>query len=314
MEPTLQIKKLNISFESRDGRIRAVCDVDLTIRKGSVVGLIGETGCGKSTLGKSVLRLLPSNARLSGEIVLDGGNLLDISKQEIRKVRGRRVAYICQNPQEALNPVIRNGKQIMESVRINQRRNRNECRKISMGLLKTLNFSNPETCMAAYPMHLSGGMKQRVLAAMGMSGCPSLLIADEPTGGLDALIRGQVIATVEKFIETTGSAALIITHDLTFARAICDEIAVMYAGEIVEMGKTDELFADPRHPYLKALIASQPGAGLRVLKGTACSLLDLPPGCRFYERCSSAAVRCRETHPDLIRLGRTREARCLKFD
>ncbi len=168
--------------------------------------------------------------------------------------------------------------------------------------------------MESYPVHLSGGMKQRVLAAMGMSGTPALLIADEPTKGLDALIRGQVIVTIEKFIETTGSAALIITHDLKFASAICDEIVVMYAGEIIESGDVDELFMNPKHPYLKGLIASRPEKGLQVMEGTACSLLNLPSGCRFYDRCQTAGKECSNVHPGIVSVNGTHEVRCLQLD
>lgn len=313
MEPVLQLHNLSACFESRDGCVSAVSDVSLTIKKGSIMGLIGETGCGKSVLGQSILRLLPSNARISGEILFEGKNILDLSREEVRQIRGRRIAYICQNPHEALNPVVKNGKQIMESVKINRGLNKQDCKSVSLDLLKALRFPNPEFYMESYPIHLSGGMKQRVLAAMGMSGSPALLIADEPTKGLDALIRGQVIATIGKFIEATGSAALIITHDLKFASAICDEIAVMYAGEIVESGDAKELFRNPGHPYLRGLIASQPDKGLHVLEGTACSLLDLPSGCRFYDRCRTPGKTCGYEHPGMVPYDGAHEVRCLKF-
>ena len=314
MESILQLQNVSTGFESRDGYVHAVCNVNLTIQKGKVMGLIGETGCGKSVLGQSILRLLPSNANITGEIIFEGENVLKLSKEEVRKIRGRKIAYICQNPQEALNPVIKNGNQVMESVRINLGLKRTDCKKISLDLLSALKFSNPESCMESYPIHLSGGMKQRVLAAMGMSGAPALLIADEPTKGLDALVRGQVIATIEKFIETTGSSALIITHDLKFASIICDEVAVMYAGEIIECGSADEIFFHPVHPYLKGLIDSQPQNGLKVIEGNPCSLLNLPAGCRFYNRCSSAIDQCKYEHPGMISVGGTHEARCLRHD
>jgi peptide/nickel transport system ATP-binding protein len=314
MESVLTLHNLSTCFDSRDGCVNAVCNVNLAIKKGKVLGLIGETGCGKSVLGQSILRLLPSNAHISGQILFEGQNILDLSKRDIRRIRGRKIAYISQNPQEALNPVLTNGTQIMESVKLNQGLDSRMCKEVSIRLLKALNFHNPEQCMEHYPIHLSGGMKQRVLAAMGMSGSPALLIADEPTKGLDALIRGQVVATIMKFIESTGSAALIITHDLKFASTVCDEIAVMYAGEIIESGNADELFQNPKHPYLKALIASQPFKGMQVLEGSPCSLINLPSGCRFYERCGKADRECGLKHPGLTVFDGTHEVRCAQLD
>ena len=314
MEAVLNLRNVSTCFNSRDGCVNAVCSVNLEIQEGKVMGLIGETGCGKSVLGQSVLRLLPPNAHITGEILLEGKNLLDLSKKEIRQIRGRQIAYISQNPQEALNPILKNGSQLMESVKINQGLKKRECKVVSINLLKALKFWNPEFCMESYPIHLSGGMKQRVLAAMGMSGNPALLIADEPTKGLDALIRRQVIATIEKFIETTGSAALIITHDLKFASATCDEVAVMYAGEIIESGRVDELFLNPKHPYLKGLIAAQPASGMHVLEGSSCSLIDLPSGCRFYDRCQTATAECMRMHPDMATFDGTHEVRCFHLD
>ena len=313
VEPVLDLVDLNVHFESRDGKVNAVCHANLTIGKGQVLGLIGETGCGKSVLGQSVLRLLPASARMSGRILFQGTDILALPQSEVRKIRGQLIAFICQNPAEALNPVLRNGTQIMESVKINRKLPRRERRDACLDLLRSLRFTDPEFCMRSYPLQLSGGMKQRVLAAMGMSGRPSLLIADEPTKGLDALVRGHVIATLERFMEATSSSALVITHDLRFASRICDSIAVMYAGEIVERGPFDEVFGHPRHPYLQALIDSQPVRGLHVLKGSTCSLIDLPPHCRFYDRCPKAVQGCREAHPETVFVNSDHEVRCLRI-
>jgi peptide/nickel transport system ATP-binding protein len=313
MEKLLEIKNLCIHFDSRDGCVNAVCKVNMDIHCGQIIGLIGETGCGKSVLGQSVLKLLPKNACITGKILFEGKNILKMSDKELRAVRGHKIAFICQNPAEALNPLMKNGTQIMESVRINQALSKKECCETSIDLLSVLGFSEPKAIMHQYPHELSGGMKQRVLAAMGMSGYPSLLIADEPTKGLDAIKRGQVISTIRKFTETTGSAVLIITHDLKFASAICDTIAVMYAGEIVETGVVETLFNDPKHPYLLALIKSQPCEGLNVLNGTVCSLIDLPSNCRFFDRCSYATGVCQDQHPDLLTLNKEHRVRCLKY-
>jgi peptide/nickel transport system ATP-binding protein len=314
MESVLEIKNLNIHFDSRDGKVNAVSKANLKIGKGQILGLIGETGSGKSVLGQSILRLLPANANVSGEILFEGTDILSMSRNDIRKIRGQKIAFICQNPSEALNPVLKNGTQIMESVRLNRRIPAAECRKISIELLRSMKFHNPGQCMKHYPLHLSGGMKQRFLAAMGMSGTPSLLIMDEPTKGLDALVRGQVIATIRKFIGKTGCSAIIITHDLKFAFSICSSIAVMYAGEIIEKGEVDEIMNAPRHPYLLALIDSQPHKGLHVLKGNACSLIDPPDYCRFYDRCKKASDECRAIHPDAANVGEGHEVRCINLD
>ena len=313
MEKLLEIKDLCVHFDSRNGCVNAVCNVSMDIHRGQIIGLIGETGCGKSVLGQSILKLLPKNACITGKILFEGRDILKMSVREMRAVRGHKIAFICQNPAEALNPMLKNGTQIMESVKINQALSKKECSKTSIDLLSVLGFSDPKAIMHQYPNELSGGMKQRVLAAMGMSGYPSLLIADEPTKGLDAIKRGQVITTIRKFTETTGCAVLIITHDLKFASAICDTISVMYAGEIAETGDTKTLFNDPKHPYLMALIKSQPCKGLNVLNGTVCSLIDLPSNCRFFDRCSYATNVCQDQHPDLLTLNKEHRVRCLKY-
>ena len=309
----LSISNLNTQFKTKSGFVRATCDVNLDIRPHEIWGLVGETGCGKSVLGQAILRLLPSNAQVSGEINYRGQNLLAMSMREIREIRGKKIAYICQNPAEALNPVFKAGTQLMESIRINQRTNASQSRGVAERLLRELSFSSPETCMDSYPHELSGGMKQRVLAAMGMSGHPELLIADEPTKGLDALIRGQTIQTIQKFINTAQCAALIITHDLKFASAVCTHIAVMYAGELVETGRADSVLSSPSHPYLQALIEAQPDRGMKILKGSACSLIDMPEHCRFYNRCDQSGEECLTAHPAMRLVGGIREVRCFNY-
>jgi peptide/nickel transport system ATP-binding protein len=309
----LKLINLTAHFESRAGRVHAVDEVNITIRKREILGLIGETGCGKSVLGQSILRLLPRNALITGEALLEGKDILKMNKRELLSVRGRQVAYICQNPAEALNPVVKNGKQLLESVRINSALHGDKAEQFSLDLLQKLRFDDPQRCMRTYPHQLSGGMKQRVLAAMGMSGNPALLIADEPTKGLDSMIREQVTETIRTFAKVTGSAALIITHDLKFAASICNRLAVMYAGEIVESGEIGSLFTAPRHPYLKALIAAQPQNGMHVLRGSSCSLIDLPAHCRFYERCDAATPGCMKSRPQTTCAEAGHEVRCFRY-
>lgn len=310
MSLLLDVRNLSTSFESRGGVVHAVCGVSLSLQPGEVVALIGETGSGKSVLGQSIVGLLPSNAVIEGEVRYRGQVLTELSEKEMLGIRGHEIAYICQNPTEALNPVLKVGTQVRESVRASGGASRAEARAKGAELLEAFDFRDPEQLMGRYPFELSGGMRQRVLSAMAVSGNPGLLIADEPTKGLDALIRRGVLDTLRRFIDLTGCAALIITHDLRFAQTIADRIAVMYAGEIVEVGAAADVMGAPAHPYMEALIRSQPQYGLHVLEGSSCSLIDLPAGCRFAERCERRSEAC-SAHPDLIGVGGGHEVRCV---
>ena len=312
MREILKLSHVNTSFPTGEGEVKAVCDVNLAVREKRVMGLVGETGCGKSVLGQSILKLLPRSAQTSGEILFEEKDLNRMSEEEIRRIRGRRIAYINQNPSEALNPVLKIGTQVIEAIKVCEKSDRKTCRRKAVELLESVSFENPEQVMEQYPCELSGGMRQRVLVAMAMSGNPPFMIADEPTKGLDALIRGQVIDTFKKFLSLTGCGALIITHDLKFARAICDDIALMYAGEIVEVAKTEEFFNAPSHPYLRGLLASMPQNGMHVLKGNSCSLIDMPEGCRFAERCGLCEKKCRTVHPEMKILKEEHFVRCFK--
>ena len=310
----LSTKKLNVSFYTDDGCLTAVKNTDFSIKTGSVMGLVGETGCGKSVLGQAVLGLLPKNAAVSGKIYFNGKELLPADEKERRRLRMREIALIAQNPSEALDPLMRVGAQLMESIRLHQHTGREEIRKAAAEMLYSLHFPDPDTCMKAYPHELSGGMKQRVLAAMGMVGMPKLLIADEPTKGLDALSRGQVVDNLQMFLDGGKITALIITHDLLLAHRLCGEIAVMYAGEIVEKGSAAAIFDCPRHPYTQALIAAQPRYGCNPIPGESVSSYNLPNGCHFYERCvKSVGCPCgKSEHPPIS--GADHEVRCFCHD
>lgn len=309
-ESVLKISNLNTYFQTPDGNVSAVCDVDIEIKKGEIVGLIGETGCGKSVLGESVLKVLPENAVSTGSILFQNEELMDLQQKQMREIRGRKIAVIPQNPSEALNPLIKNKKQIYEAIDHNQKRLGNDKRNDARDLLKKMHFKKPDRVLDSYPHRLSGGMKQRVLAAMGLCGNPSLLIADEPTKGLDAIVRSQVIETLMLFKENTGTAMMLITHDLNFAVKVCDRIAVMYAGELIEIGSCSEIYNNPIHPYLMGLFMAQPENGLVPIEGASPSLINLPQGCRFHERCEKASDKCRHFHPQMKKLTLTHEVRC----
>jgi peptide/nickel transport system ATP-binding protein len=254
--------------------------------------------------------LLPKNTAVSGKIFFNGNELLSAGEKERRRLRLQEIALIAQNPSEALDPLMRVGGQVIESIRLHKSANKKEVHKKALEILRSLHFQDPDAAMKAYPHELSGGMKQRILAAMGMVGMPKLLIADEPTKGLDALSRGQVVDNLQMFLDDGKITALIITHDLLLARKVCDEVAVMYAGEIVERGCATEIFEHPRHPYTKALIAAQPRYGCVPIPGESVSLYHLPAGCHFYERCvkSTECICGKSEHPPLY--GADHEVRC----
>jgi peptide/nickel transport system ATP-binding protein len=288
----LEVKGLNVTFATLEGEVQAASDASLTIRPGEVLGLLGETGCGKTVLGLSLLGLLPMNARVSGSILLDGQSLLTLSGAQMRRLRGSRIAYISQDPAQALNPLLRNGTQIIEAIPKHLRKGRRSDRRLAEESLRSMGFEDPAHCMRRFPVHLSGGMRQRVLAAMGMAGAPALLIADEPTKGLDSLCRRQVVEMLRSFVCTTGCAALLITHDLRLAEALCQRIAVMYAAQIVEAGEAADVLAQPWHPYTAGLLRSCPGPGMAVMPGIAPSLIGMSLGCRFAPRCAHASSGC----------------------
>lgn len=315
MNEIIRLENVCTSFPGRAGTVRAVSDVTMSIPKGHITGLVGETGCGKSVLGQTILRLNPSTAVTTGKIIFEGKDLLALDDEGIRSVRGKKIAYINQNPSEALNPVLKNGTQLMEAMTVcNPGMDRKEAREKCEDILSTMGFEKPKEIMNSYLSELSGGMKQRVMVAMAMTGDPVFLIADEPTKGLDALIRGQVIESLQKFIDVTGASGIIITHDLKFAKTICDDLALMYAGEIVEYGPAEKLLSDPSHPYLKALLESMPQNGMHRLNGSSCSLIDLPEGCRFHPRCDECTARCEKDHPGMINTEENHQVRCWKYD
>lgn len=294
----LYTQDLCVRFATPSGDIPAVNHVSLSFPEQQVTGIIGETGSGKSVLGLSILGLLQSNASVSGRIMLGGRELTAMSEKELCAVRGREIALVAQNPATSLNPSVRVGRQIEEVFRI-AGRNRRDCRRLTLELLRQMAFSAPEQIAEAYPFELSGGMRQRVLTAIAVAARPQWLIADEPTKGLDAVVRNQVYDTFCMVRDQYHVGFIVITHDLLLARKFCDHIIVMYCGRVLETNTARELFENPKHPYTQGLIASLPHLGMKPMEGFSPAFTDQPSGCVFHPRCPYEEDRCRHTEPGL---------------
>jgi len=291
--PLLEVKGLKTYFYTEDGVVRAVDGVNFEVYPGEVLGLVGESGCGKSVTSLSIMRLISKPGRVDeGEILLDGENLLDLSEDEMMKVRGNRISMIFQQPQTALNPVFKVGDQLAEVLNVHQDMGKEAGWKRAIALLKMVGVPDPERRVEAYPHELSGGMAQRVMIAMALACVPELLIADEPTTALDVTIQAQILDLMRDMRKEMGTSVILITHDLGVVAELAERVAVMYAGEIVEQTDVNSLFDEPLHPYTQGLIGSIPILGeikdkLDVIPGTVPNLVNLPPGCRFAPRCQA---------------------------
>lgn len=289
MEELIRFNNLSVEYKVRDGFLSAVNNISFSIKKGEIFALVGESGCGKSTVAYTTMRLLDGNERKSGEIIFKGDNLLDLSSKEMEKIRGRQIGMIFQNPLDSLNPVYTSGYQVSEAIRI-ENRNRNEARKKAIDLFKEVRIPEAESRYNSYPHELSGGMRQRVMIAMMLSHSPDLLIADEPTTALDVTVEAQVLQLIRDLSSQLNSAILIITHNFGIVAEIADKVGIMYAGELVEVGPVEKIFHEPKHPYSKALMESLPTGTkkegrLRVIEGTVPRIIGDFEGCRFANRC-----------------------------
>ncbi|HLE91675.1 MAG TPA: ABC transporter ATP-binding protein [Anaerolineales bacterium] len=319
-KPLLEVKGLKTYFYTEDGVVRAVDGVDFEVYPGEVLGLVGESGCGKSVTSLSIMRLISKPGRVdAGEILLDGENLLDLSEDEMIKVRGNRISMIFQQPQTALNPVFRVGDQLSEVLSVHQDLGREAGRKRAVALLKMVGVPDPERRVDAYPHELSGGMAQRVMIAMALACVPELLLADEPTTALDVTIQAQILDLMRDLRRDMGTSVLLITHDLGVVAEMAERVAVMYAGEIVEQTDVNSLFDEPLHPYTQGLIGSIPVLGeikerLDVIPGSVPNLINLPPGCRFAPRCQArikyTCTICAEVKPELEEVKPGHQVRC----
>jgi len=293
----LRICDLRTHFSTEDGLVKAVDSVSLGIADREKLGLIGETGCGKTVLGMSVIRLLQPTTKIEGKIIYKGRDILQISEREMQKLRGREIAMILQNPTTSLNPVLKVGEQIAEAVHLHQGLGKKESWAKAVEMLGAVKIPDAIQRAEQYPHELSGGMRERAMIAMGLACDPAFIIADEPTKGLDQKTKAQIVTLLKETME--DRSMMMITHDLGVAGEVCDRIAVMYAGEILELSKTKDIFENPMHPYTQGFINSLPSRGLKPIPGMSPSLIDPPSGCRFHPRCSLAKDVCRRMHPEL---------------
>ncbi|CEP68112.1 ABC transporter-like [Moorella glycerini] len=313
-DPVLKIKNLSTYFYTRRGVIKAVDRVSFEVEPGKLLGLVGESGCGKSVTALSILRLIePPGRILSGEVWLNGYDLLKIPPGQLRQVRGREIALVFQDPLTSLNPVLTIGTQLAETIVSHEEVSRAEARRRAVELLFRMGLPDPERLMRLYPFQLSGGMRQRVMMAMAISMRPKVLIADEPTTALDVTVQAQILAELKRLQEEMGMAIILITHDLGVVAAMADEVAVMYAGSIVERGPVAQIFDRPAHPYTRALLRSVPRLGkeeLVPIGGQPPTLLNLPAHCAFLPRCPEAHTECRGKKPELREIGPDHAAAC----
>jgi oligopeptide/dipeptide ABC transporter ATP-binding protein len=318
-EIVIQVENLRTSFFTRAGEVKAVDGVSFFVREAETFGLVGESACGKTVTGLSLLRLLPEPGGqiVGGKIIFEGRNLLDLTKKQMRAYRGRMISMILQDPMTSLNPVYTIGDQIAESVRLHQNLPENMVEPEVISALRLLRIPAPESRLKDFPFQMSGGMRQRVVGSIAMSCRPHLLIADEPTTALDATIQAQYIALFKDIQKKTNVAIIFITHDFGVVANMCHRVGVMYAGKIVETAPTREIFKAPRHPYTSALINSVPHLDrkdqrLYSIEGQPPSLLNLPPGCRFAKRCPDVMDICKEQQPPEVKISEEHSVSCWK--
>ena len=316
----LQVTNLKITFKTEEGNLTAVNGVTFHVDHGEIVGLVGESGCGKSVTSESILGLLDKKrTRCEGEIRYKDRNLLELSEDRMREIRGNEISMIFQDPMSSLNPVFTIGDQIAEAIMIHQKVDRKEALNRAVEMLRLTGIPSPETRIREYPHQLSGGMRQRVMIALALSCRPSLLIADEPTTALDVTIQNQILELIKSLKEELNMGVLLITHDLGVVAETCSRVLVMYLGQIIEEADVESLFETPLHPYTQGLLKSVPqpdgdrGRRLHVIKGTVPSLDKIPQGCRFAPRCEYATDKCRQQDPELEAAGSSHRVRCWHY-
>jgi oligopeptide/dipeptide ABC transporter ATP-binding protein len=318
----LEVHDLHTHIFTRWGVVRAVDGVNFYLRQGETLGIVGESGCGKTMTALSLLRLVPrpGGRIVQGKIVLEGDNLLEKSDNEMRHIRGRRISMILQDPQTSLNPVFTIGNQLIEGIRIHHRHEGYQALvRRAIDALKQVRVAAPERRVQNYPHQMSGGMKQRVVGAISISCEPRVIIADEPTTSLDVTIQAQYLRLLREIQEETGLSLIFITHDFGIVAKMCDRVIVMYAGRVVESGPVREIFNNPSHPYTQALLSSVPKLEERPerlysIQGQPPALWDVPPGCRFAARCAYADDRCQQEYPPSFTIGDGHSADCWRLE
>jgi len=315
----LSVRNLSVEFPTDDGVVKAVDDVSYDVYPNEVLGIVGESGSGKTVSSLAVLGLLPKTARISGNIVLQGRELIGLSERELRVVRGSKIAMVFQDALAALNPVFTVGDQVAEAIEVHRDLSKKEVQAEVHELLALVGIPNPQRRAEQYPHEFSGGMRQRAMIAMSLANRPEVLIADEPTTALDVTIQAQVLEVFERIQDQTNSAIILITHDLGVVAGMADRVLVMYAGRHAEVGTVDEIFYEPRHPYTLSLLASLPrldrgsrGERLYRIKGQPPSLIYVPPGCAFHPRCPLARLPepCAADRPELYLVAGDHRAAC----
>ncbi|RNB87489.1 ABC transporter ATP-binding protein [Brevibacillus fluminis] len=316
-ERLLEVNGLTVNFRNDNREITVVHNISFHINQGETVGVVGESGCGKSITSLSIMQLVPTppGRIASGEIRYKGTNLLSLKSKEMNQIRGNEISMIFQEPMTSLTPVFTIGRQLDEVIRLHTKASKKEAKERSIDMLKLVGISRAEQIYASYPHELSGGMRQRVMIAIGLACNPNLLIADEPTTALDVTIQAQILDLMRELKEKTGSSILFITHDLGVVAEMCDRVIVMYAGEIVEEADVDTIFNDPRHPYTRGLLASIPKIEekkrhLYSIPGQVPPVGSITQGCRFRERCDSAIDRCVTDNPALVAVAANHACRC----
>ena len=312
----LEIRNLSVVFNTEFGLAKAVDNLSLTVRQRSVLGIVGESGCGKSVTSLAILQLIPPPGRIaSGSVVFDGQDLLSLPEDKMRSIRGNRIGLIPQDPMTSLNPVYTVGDQIMEAIELHQKVDRQEARKRAIAVLEQVRLPQAAARIDDYPHQFSGGMRQRAMIAMALSCNPQLLIADEPTTALDVTVQAQILDLMREIQKERGMSIIMITHDLGVVAEMCDDVAVMYAGSIVELANVRELFKHPRMPYTVGLLNSLPHPGmherLQSIEGQPPSLINLPDACRFYPRCHLREDKCLRGVPPLEEKREKHYARCV---
>ncbi len=315
----LSIEDLSVSFFTEDGTAHAVQGVNINIKRGETFALVGESGCGKSVTALSVMRLIPSPPGdiVGGRILFNGRNLLELNEKRMRAIRGNKIAMIFQEPMTSLNPVYTIGEQIVEAIQLHQKKTVEQAWADAADMLDRVGISDPNERVSEYPHQMSGGMRQRVMIAMAISCEPSLLIADEPTTALDVTIQAQILDLLDELQKVNGMSILLITHDLGVVAERADDVAVMYASRIVEVGDSTSLFSEPLHPYTQGLLKSLPRLGfkgdrLETIAGSVPDPLHFPSGCKFHPRCPVGRddKRCQNEEPLLRDVGSGRCVAC----